>query len=266
MSNSLVFLKLGGSLITVKDRPHTPRMDVLERLAHEIAEACEQDPELRILVGHGSGSFGHVPASKYQTRQGVHTTAEWRGFVEVWHAATALNQLVMSALTGANLPVIAFPPSASVTVSDGKVETWNLAPIENALANGLLPLIHGDVVFDERRGGTILSTEDLFTHLALQLHPSRLLLAGIEPGVWRDYPHNTSLVTEITPASFHQLEAGISGSASIDVTGGMLDKVRQIVALVGQESGLEASIFSGEIPGNVQRALSGDKLGTLIHA
>lgn len=55
-----------------------------------------------------------------------------------------------------------------------------------ALANGILPVVYGDVVFDEVRGGTILSTEDLFQHLAHQLHPERVLLAGLEAGVWAD--------------------------------------------------------------------------------
>ena len=73
MKSKLVFLKLGGSLITVKDQPHTPRLDVIERLAQEIAAARSADPGLQILLGHGSGSYGHVPASQFHTRQGVKT-------------------------------------------------------------------------------------------------------------------------------------------------------------------------------------------------
>ena len=80
-----------------------------------------------------------------------------------------------------------------------KLPCGNLAPLKSALANKLLPVIHGDVVFDEARGGTILSTEDLFTHLAHQLHPKRILLAGLEAGVWEDFPARTHLIEEITP-------------------------------------------------------------------
>ncbi len=152
MSSILVFVKLGGSLITVKAQPHTPRMDVMERLADEIAEARRQEPGLKILLGHGSGSFGHVPASKYHTRQGVHTTQEWLGFAEVWWEASELNRLVMQSLAQAGLPVIGFSPSAGVLARDGKVVTWNLEPLSSSLENGLLPVIHGDVVFDQARG------------------------------------------------------------------------------------------------------------------
>ncbi len=265
MSPYLIYLKLGGSLITHKNKPHTARLDVLDRLANEIATARSQDQDLQILLGHGSGSFGHFPASKYKTRSGVKTAEEWMGFVEVWREATDLNHLVMHALEKACLPAIAFPPSAMVTAHRGRVASWNPDTLQNALDEGLLPVIYGDVVFDTVLGGTILSTEDLFTHLAHHIPPVRLLLAGIEPGVWADFPDNTHLLPEISPGSFREIETGLSGSAAMDVTGGMADKVRQVLSLVEAFPELKVLIFSGEIPGNVQRALLGESIGTAIH-
>jgi isopentenyl phosphate kinase len=147
----------------------------------------------------------------------------------------------------------------------GKVSSWNLEPLRQALDHDLLPVVYGDVVFDTGLGGTILSTEDLFSYLVEQMKPERLLLAGIEPGVWADFPHNTRLLPEITPESFAQIEAGLGGSAATDVTGGMADKVRQALALVKQFPGLQASIFSGEMTGNVRRELLGECVGTEIH-
>jgi isopentenyl phosphate kinase len=192
-------LKLGGSLITDKARPHTPRREVIARLAEEIAASFQAQPGLRLLLGHGSGSFGHIPAHQYNTRQGVHTPQEWQGFIEVWREAGALNHLVISALETADLPALAFPPSAMLTARDGQVAAWDLAPIQAALQAGLLPVIYGDVVFDTVRGGTIFSTEELFSHLAPSLRPQRILLAGLEAGVWADYPACTRLVPISTP-------------------------------------------------------------------
>ncbi len=186
MSTQLVFLKLGGSLITVKDQPHTPRLELLERLAQEIAVALSQEPDIHLLLGHGSGSYGHVAASRYHTRQGVRTVQEWAGFAEVWHQATELNHLVMAALEKENLPIIVFPPSAKVIARDGTVAIWDLDPLQAALGKNQVPLIYGDVAFDQVRGGTILSTEDLFSYLARRLNPDWLLFAGLEPGVFAD--------------------------------------------------------------------------------
>jgi isopentenyl phosphate kinase len=261
----LYFLKLGGSLITDKNQPHTARMEPLKRAAQEIADALRLRQDLQILIGHGSGSFGHVPADRHKTRQGVSSAEGWWGFVEVFREARALNQLVLEALLEAGLPVIAFPPSASVIASGGKVQTWDLQPLQAALATGLIPLVHGDVIFDQEQGGTILSTEELFAHLALILKPRRILLAGIEAGVWQDYPANQQLMQTITPASFDQQSRTLTGASAIDVTGGMRQKVEIMLSLVRQMPDLEGLIFSGEAPGLVYQALLGDLPGTTIH-
>lgn len=260
----MYFLKLGGSLITDKDQPRTPRRDALKRLADEIAAAWSRQPGMRLVLGHGSGSFGHVPALRYGTRAGVRTPEDWLGFAEVWKEARALNQIVVEALTSVGLPVIAIPPSAAVTASDGQVTRWDISPIQSALHAGLVPLVNGDTIFDETRGGTILSTEDLFIHLARRLGPTRILLAGLEEGVWADYPSCTRLIPLITPASFPAIAAQVGGSASADVTGGMLEKVHSMLALVEELPGFQAVIFSGLHPKSVERVLSGATLGTVI--
>lgn len=264
LRSDLCFVKLGGSLITEKNKPHTPRPQVIARLAAEIASVRQNRPDLRIVLGHGSGSFGHVPARKYATRQGVQSAEGWQGFVEVWREASQLNRLVMDALAQAGLPSVAFPPSASVWAEDGKIWEWNLAPLEAALQAGLLPVVFGDVVFDRQRGGTILSTEDLFMHLAEKFRPARLLLAGIEPGVWADYPACTQYFSEITPDRLESIRQSLGGSAAVDVTGGMLSKVTQSLEMVAALPGLEVLIFTGEKAGNLAVALEGQNLGTRI--
>src|SRR5215207_11554757 len=67
----LIFLKLGGSLITDRTQPYTPRLDIIEDVALQISAALQDYPDLRLVIGHGSGSFGHVAASEYHTRDGL---------------------------------------------------------------------------------------------------------------------------------------------------------------------------------------------------
>jgi len=261
----LIFLKLGGSLITDKTRPYTPRLETLDNLAFQVAAAFKEKTDLRVVLGHGSGSFGHQAASKYGTRDGVSGPKEWRGFAEVWYQASALNRLVVEALRNAGLPAVTLAPIAAVTARDGQVAAWDLAPLKAALADGLLPVLHGDVVFDETRGGTILSTEDLFAHLARQLHPERILLAGLEAGVWEAFPRRIHLVSEMTPQTFVQQASGLGRSVGADVTGGMQAKVTEMLKLVEQVPGLEVLIFSGEEADNIRRALHGENPGTRLH-
>lgn len=260
----LQLLKLGGSLITEKDKPHSVRLVVIRRLADEIAQAFQQNPQMRLILGHGSGSFGHVPAKIYGTRQGVQSAEQWHGFVQVWREAAQLNHLVMDALSAAGLPAIAFPPSAGLLARDGRVSRWNLEPMRAALAAGLLPVVYGDVVFDRQRGGTIFSTEDLFEHLALSFSPGRVLLAGIEPGVWADYPVRQRIHCSITPDLLPQVLPGLQGAQVADVTGGMASKVLQSMRMVQNCAGLEVLIFSGMEDGALFQALTGASPGTRI--
>jgi isopentenyl phosphate kinase len=260
----LYFLKLGGSLITDKSRPHTARMDIIARLAQEIHSAQIKQPDLKLLIGHGSGSYGHVPASRYGTRQGVSSSAEWNGFVEVWREARALNDVILAAFAAEGLNLLAFPPSACALAEDAQVSCWELSPIQAALSAGIIPLVNGDTVFDSVRKGTILSTEDLFIYLAPRLQPQRILLAGIDEGVWADFPVCTHLLRTITPQDHSALKANIIGSAAVDVTGGMAEKVNLMLQMVDQIPGLQAAIFSGRVPGQLEAALTGDLPGTII--
>ncbi len=262
----LIFLKLGGSLITDKDLPRTHRPEVLARLAREIAQAREARPEMRLVLGHGSGSFGHVEAYRYNTRRGARTSEQWRGFAEVWEVARELNLLVTRALRQAGLPVIALPPSASARASAGRLAELSVEPLRAVLDHGLVPLVHGDVAVDDTLGGTIISTEEVFFFLARRLHPALILLAGVETGVYSDYPAGRTVIPEITPGNIESLSLALQGSASTDVTGGMLSKVTGMLQLCQEVAGLEVRIFSGLEAGEVERALQGRPAGTAIHA
>ena len=264
LQDDLLFLKLGGSLITDKTRPRAARLNLIASLALEIKAAKIANRDLKIVIGHGSGSFGHVPAKQYGTRQGVDSDEGWRGFAEVWYEAASLNRIVMDAFQHAGLPAVAFPPSAAITAKDGQVTKWNLYPLVSSLDAGLLPVVFGDVVYDQIRGGTILSTEDLFTYLARCLFPKRILLAGIDPGVWEDFPACTRLISEINPGNWEAIAAALGDSAATDVTGGMRAKVGIMLDLVQEIPGLEVIIFGGEQTGNFSAALNGERLGTRL--
>ena len=264
MTNEIIFLKLGGSLITDKNTPYTPRIDKLNELALEIKTALDSNPGLLLILGHGSGSFGHTAAKKHGTRHGVQTNEQWHGFAEVKFQAAELTRHVIGSLMNAGLPAISIHPSSSMVSDNRKVIHHNTVAIRKALDVHLLPVVHGDVAFDESLGGTILSTEDVFAFLAEQFSPTRILLAGIEAGVWEDFPVRTKLVKQIQLSDYEKMRAGIVGSASTDVTGGMKAKVEEMLELVKKNKGLSVQIFSAEENGFLTRALNGENVGTLL--
>ena len=277
--SEVVFLKLGGSLLTDKTRARALRADVLARLAGEIAAALQQRSipngswlPLRLLIGHGSGSFGHIPASKYGTRTGVTSPEEWRGYAQTSREAAQLNRLVVDALWEAGVPVLAIQPSASASCHDGEIKSLSERPLLSALAQNLVPVVYGDVAMDDVRGGTIISTEQIFRWLAPRLQPHRVLLVGEVAGVLSADPATGrpgDLIGEITPASLPALEQVLGGSRGVDVTGGMLAKVTEMVRLAQTVPSLTAvHLISGLVPGLVREALVDPFVpeGTRIHA
>lgn len=257
----LVFIKLGGSLITDKRENQHFRPETMQRVALEIAVARSKDPALQVVIGHGSGSFGHVAASKYGTAQGVYSRAEWDGFSEVAIVARRLNNLVSETLFEAGLPIFPVSPSASAQCEDGVLEWMEIGAVRSALENGLIPVVYGDVAFDSVRGGTIISTETVFFYLAEFMNPARIFLLGEVEGV---YDAERQIIPKITPTNFEAIAGALGGSHGTDVTGGMLSKVRGMLALAQALPGLNIHIFGGLIPGQLESALSGTPPGTHI--
>jgi len=146
--DNLVFLKLGGSLITDKTQPYTARLDKLAQVALEIKSALSRNPGLNLVLGHGSGSFGHYAVKEQSSllnlppfspkRRGENEWTYWKGFSEVWFRASQLNRFVMESLNKAGIPAIAFPPSSQVAAQDGTIKNWDLSALHSALNAGIL--------------------------------------------------------------------------------------------------------------------------------
>lgn len=261
----LVFLKMGGSLITDKATAESPHLHVIDRISREIYRACKATPGLQVLVGHGSGSYGHMAAAKHGTRIGVQTHENWLGFSEVATSAARLNNLVLESLSHAGVPVVRFQPSASARCVGGNLVALDTAPIQKALDHGLVPLVFGDVAFDDEIGGTIISTEDIFGYLANALRPQSILLAGHYPGVM---DNDRNVISRITPGTLKDFQHAIKGSTWADVTGGMETKVNSMLALCQSVPGLHIHIFSGVESGNIEQALvhGSSGSGTMLSA
>jgi isopentenyl phosphate kinase len=250
--DSIIFLKLGGSLITDKTGVEQVRPAILARLAREIKRAQEANADLRLVLGHGSGSFGHVHGAEHGTRQGVRTAEQWAGFSQVSGAASRLNELVIGALLQAGVPALSLQPSASALCEDGVIKELAVGPVQRALEAGLLPVVFGDVAFDSVRGGTIISTEEVMMFLAGTLRPSWLLLAGETPGV---LDLEGQVVPLISEANLAEIAPALGGSRGTDVTGGMAGKVRSMLDLVHAQPQMQIRIFSGLEPGQVRHTL-----------
>jgi isopentenyl phosphate kinase len=261
VNQALIFLKLGGSLITDKNKEETAHPDVIRRIAREVRSALDRNPDLRLLLGHGSGSFGHFVAQRHGLLE--EGPPNWQGYAQTGAAAARLNRLATDIFLEESVPVVSIQPSASARCRDGELIGMETETIERTLHHGLVPLIYGDVALDDVRGCTIISTEQIFAYLAHQLEParmglSRIVLAGEVSGVFTADPlrdESARLTPEISRQNISQVEHALAGSHGVDVTGGMVSKVRTMFALVQEQPELRVQLISGRQPGLIQRAL-----------
>lgn len=279
----LIFLKLGGSLITDKRQPEVARNGIIERLASEIAAAKRSNSALKLIIGNGAGSFAHRPAKIYGTRDGAKTSQEWFGFAETADAAARLNRLVVKKLLEAGLPAWSVQPSVALRCNDGVVTSGPAESIGLALRSGLIPVVHGDVALDCVRGATIASTEEIFDWLADHV-PSylpkseewemkRWVLAGEVDGIYTADPfanHDAIQYDLITPSVMSEIETGLGDSHGVDVTGGMMAKVTQSLNVIERFPKLEILVCSGLKQSVLEAALTwsypmnGEWTGTLL--
>jgi isopentenyl phosphate kinase len=270
----VVLVKLGGSLITRKDRPDTPRLEVIDRLAREIAEAW---PGLEggLVLGHGSGSFGHAAAHEFGllgdgvsgrapngSSEGVAQIA--RGAPHVQRKAAELHALVMAALREADLPAFSIAPGSAATASEARIASFQAEPFAIALSGSLLPVTYGDVVMDRERGASILSTETVLAGLADSLPDhgwtvERAIWLGETDGI---FDAEGVTVSRVSASLGDRLRDAVGGSAATDVTGGMAHRLDTALALA--EHGVRSWIGDGTREGTLARALIGEEVGGTV--
>jgi len=242
-------LKIGGSILTDKNRGNAARFEEISRVAQEIASR----PEDLVLV-HGAGSFGHIPAKMY----GLPLTFSPEGLRVTHESVARLSDLVVGALSRAGVDSLPVHPLSCLLLSNGRIDSFDLKPLRVMLKDGLMPVLHGDVAMDATRKAGIVSGDQLVSFLARALQAEvvavgcdvdGVLLAG-EP------------LAEITRSDLPKVEDAVGGSTGVDVTGGMRGKLQELLDLA--DMGTDSVIFNAAREGNIVRALRGESIGTRV--
>ena len=257
MSRDLILIKLGGSLITDKRGKAAARVETIERLAAEIAAARSEMSE-GVVLGHGSGSFGHVAAQRYGfgERHRDDDGPSLEGTSVTQDQAARLHRIVVDALIRAGETPWSTAPSSLFIAEGGRISRVFLEPVVRALDHGLLPVVYGDVVLDRRRGAVICSTEMALDALVKRfrrrgLRIRRLLWLGETDGI---YDRDGRTIPRVDQKNLRETRRMIDAPSGTDVTGGMLLRLDTARSLARR--GIESWIFDGRRPGALTAALT----------
>ena len=251
----LTILKLGGSAITDKARECTPDISTIQSVADQL-----RDYDLPLILIHGGGSYAHPFAAESGLGKGLRDRSQLRSISETEFYLGQLTRIICASLLLRGKLPVPFHPMSFVAFDNGKVKRIILDPIRKALQAGLIPLLHGDLVFDESRGIGVFSGDRIASLVGLRLGASRVLLGSDVDGVYSRNPKtfpSATLIAEVTSENFRSVLRASRGPSG-DATGGMGEKVRQALQLA--KNGCECFIFNLKEKSALRKLLEGDPM------
>lgn len=232
-----IIIKLGGSVITYKEKfPPKVNFHYLKQLAKEIKIALS-DAEHQMIIIHGAGCFGHIPAKKYELTKPKWHDNKKRGSVEIRILMEKLNKNVVDCLYKEGIPAIAFQASSGSILENKKLIQFPVRIIERYINHGLVPVIYGDISVDLVSGIDILSGDQILSYLAERINPDLVIIGTDVDGVFSENPHQypeAKILPEINLRNLKNVISGLGGSSKTDVTGGMINKIKELLKLARQ--------------------------------
>jgi isopentenyl phosphate kinase len=281
----MLLIKLGGSLFSDKTKPKSFYQEIVEQVAQQVKTYRQQHPDTPIILGHGAGSFAHVPAKRYQTNRGFINADSKMGFCYVRQEVMQLNNLITDLLLKSKLPIVSIAPSATFVTKNANIKRHYSQSIQLLLMENFIPLVFGDAVMDINQGCVILSTDTILAYLAKKIKMQKentknnnfetskpsdgkdgagsfetkiIHLTNVD-GVLDDHQQ---VIPQISHNNLKDIKSHIGTSAGTDVTGGMLFKVQESLKLT--KHGITTHIINGRTPNNITNLLQGKTIGTII--
>ncbi len=261
----MIILKIGGSILTNKDAVSEVDTKSLKRIASEIKSSLDNSFKELIIV-HGAGSFGHPPAKKYKIGEKFDESEYPQkriGFCETQNAVKKLNMYICEAFIDEGLPVVAIPASSFMRATNKRITDGNLDSFKRYLEKGFIPVIYGDVVLDDELEICVISGDQIIQYLAKNLNPDMVVLGTDVDGVYNKNPktHDDAIFFDKF-SSLDDLDT-LEGTTNVDVTGGMVGKIKELLYLA--DLGIESKIINAEVEDNVFKVLENEKVkGTVI--
>ncbi len=244
----MILIKLGGSIITNKEKPLSHRRKAIENIAKHLKKIEEP-----LIIVHGGGSYGHYWSVKYRmhTKPGKY---DLRGVSIVKNSMIDLNKIILDVFLKNRLNPYCLPPTDFMY--GNKPIFKKVKEIEKIAKSGLIPITFGDALWYGKNKTYILSGDKIMTLLSKILKPKLNIFALNEDGLYSDLK-TKKLIYQLRGEKISILEN------KMDVTGGMSRKVEE--ALKISKNGMNVFFVNGNKPERIVTAIKNKKYeGTLF--
>lgn len=244
----MILIKLGGSIITNKEKPLSPRIKTIDRLAKQLKKISEP-----FVIVHGGGSFGHYWSVKYH----MHTKParnDPHGVAVVKNSMVELNKIILDSLAQNRLNPYCLPPTDFM--AGNKPILFKVKEIRKIAESGLIPVTFGDALWYGQKKSYILSGDRIMSILAKTLRPRLSIFVLNVDGLYSDL-RTKRLIYDMKD---HQVSIQ---EISMDVTGGMKRKVEEASRI--SKMGLKVFFANGNKPERIADAINKNKFeGTVF--
>lgn len=143
-------------------------------------------------------------------------------------------------------PVNLFHVSSIGTSKAGRLERLNLEAVKGFMALGMVPVLGGDLVYDEAMGFSVCSGDQVAALLARELGATDLVFATDVAGVYDSDPKKNPAAKLIPEVSLSRVTEVLPAASSTgDASGAMRGKIQSLATLTSLvEKGLRVSITS----------------------
>jgi len=162
--------------------------------------------------------------------------------------------------------------ASSMVVGDKTVITnYTFNSLKGFLSLGMVPLIGGDMMYDNVMGFSVCGGDQLAVVLSRVLHAKQLLFATDVLGVFDKDPksgEDAHLLREININEIEQLLSKMNETTKTDASGKMRGKLLSLASIKDQiKEGLEVAILSMNKKGVLKNYLKGEEseLTKIIH-
>jgi len=249
MGHNLILIKLGGSVITFKEKPLAANFEAIRNISYTLASV-----KTPIILIHGGGSFGHYWSVKYN----MHSKPDQydsHGISIVHESMIALNQIIVNSMIKVGMNPYTIIPS--MFIYDHKPITKKIKELKSIVESSVIPITFGDVVYIENKMYSILSGDAIMSLLSKILRPSKVIFTLNVDGIYKDMK-NREILKELKNNNSARFSKVIQ-----DVTGGMRRKV--IEALKISDIGIDVMMVNGLKPERIINAITGIGFeGTLV--
>ncbi|MFN4337231.1 MAG: isopentenyl phosphate kinase [Candidatus Nitrosocaldus sp.] len=253
---ALALIKLGGSIVTFKDKPLAFNSDAVKSIS-KILKYVLDASNIPIILVHGGGSFGHYYSVMYDMHSKPAGYSQ-EGISRVRCSMIDLNNRIISVMLDEGLrPYTVHPSSFIIDAKD--VIGSRIRELYEISKQGLIPVTHGDVMHYQDDLYYILSGDEIMSILAEHLRDKvRVALFTLAvDGVYKDM-QSRELIKELRYATDASMD-----DVSMDVTGGMRRKVREGLRIASL--GIDVWFVNGLYPERVADVLKGNNtIGTVI--